>query len=75
MSRTPLYPQPDSTEPRDEDLDLADRDDKGKWEPVFRSWAGAAVAISAASIVAGFLLGLTAATGWVVFCALTRSVR
>ena len=70
-----LFPAPDSTEPRDEDLDIAGRDDKGEWTPATRTWAGAAVAITAASIVAGALIGVTAAVGWVVFSVLTRGWR
>ena len=71
----PLFPTGDSTEPRDEDLDIAGRDDKGEWTPATRTWAGAAVAITAASIVLGVLLGLTAAVGVWVFSFLTRGVR
>lgn len=74
--RTHLSPTPDSTEPRDEDLDLAGRDDKGEWKPgqapvlVYMT----AMAI-AGSIIGGVLIGIAGAVAWTIFHALTRGMR
>jgi hypothetical protein len=74
MKTQRLFPTPDSTEPRDEDLQ--GRDDKGEWKPGPKMVLPYLTAMAiAGSIVGGAMIGLAGAVAWTVFHVLTRGAR